>query len=125
MNNAFAAGVPALKSQLIENEKINCTFLTEENINHLKRMFKTKEDYIKFMACFWVNRDLIVNEMGDNTRHPLFPLFDAINNLIGSLLLSENYIFFENAKHGYVTCNGEIIYLQDIMRYEFKPFWRK
>jgi len=125
MKKALAAGIPANETQLTENENVNCTFLTLENINHLKRMFNTKENYIKYMACLWVTRDLLVSQMNDDVKHPVFPLFDAINNLIGSLLPDRANFDFGYVRNGYVICNGEIVKLQDIMHYEFHPIGRR
>ena len=123
MNNQHAAGVPARKTQLVEKEETNYTFLTEENIIILKRMFKTKDEYIKHISCLWVARALLYEQLNDDVRHPLFPLFDTINNVIGSLLQWE--FDFCNVRNGYVMHNGKKIDLQDILHYEFKPFGRK
>jgi hypothetical protein len=110
MYKLLAGGVPRLKTQSIKNDRLNGTFLTEENINQLMEMFKTKEDYIYYISSLWLIRDLIYVHLNDNKNHPAFPLFEVVNKFIGSL--SQNGYNFDNVLNGYVMYKNEIIELQ-------------
>jgi len=94
------------------------TFLTEENINSLKKMFATKDDYVAYMSCFWIIRDLIVKETNYDVESQIFPLFDAINKIISSFLQKE--FCFTGVTSGYVRYNNETIDLKKIINYETK-----
>lgn len=95
-------------------ENVSDTFLVEDNIKRLKRMFETSEDYKKHMRNLWLFRDLIHSkvESEDNPAMcPYFPLYDTVNNLIGCLLQMEKGIHFDINGRAYTYKDRQRIYI--------------
>ena len=79
------------------------TFLTADNIERLKNLFSTPENYAKNLGALWVFRDLLSIAI-DNDKNPcenqLFPLWQTINYVVGSLLRQDVH-FDDNGRAYY------------------------
>jgi hypothetical protein len=78
------------------------TFLEDDNIILIKRMFSDEDKYKHYMTALWLLRDLLARNIDtcdqlNAIKHPQFPLFDLINSLIGALL-REDVRFKTNAE---------------------------
>lgn len=82
------------------------TFLTENNIFILKRMFPDEATYIEHMKTLWVLREAagkcitIQTPQGEtyDTSHPYFKILKLTNEFIGALLQSGISFRIENGK---------------------------
>ena len=70
------------------------SYLTEQNIRFLKRMFKDESAYIKYMETLWTLRALTAKAceipQGEGVcydkKNPIFRITELTNELIGALL---------------------------------------
>ncbi|MDD3019489.1 MAG: hypothetical protein PHX61_00750 [Alphaproteobacteria bacterium] len=78
------------------------TFLTADNIERLKNLFSTPENYAKNLGALWVFRDLLYSTI-DKDPNPrenqLFPLWQTVNEVVGSLIRQD--IHFDNNGRAY------------------------
>lgn len=91
------------------------TYLGEDNIVLLKRMFKDKDSYAYYMRSLWILRNLTkkiceINAKGGltyNKKHEMFPVLKLTNDLMGALYRENTYVIGEEDK---VNCiiDGEI-----------------
>lgn len=103
-----------LQAQVATIESVQETFLVEDNIKCLKRMFETSEDYKKHMRNLWLFRDLIYLKVEDEDNPatcPYFHLFDTINSLVGCLLQMDRGIHFDNNGRAYTYKDGQPLYI--------------
>lgn len=79
------------------------TFLTADNIERIKNLFSTPENYAKNLGALWVFRDLLYMtiERDQNPReNQLFALWQTINEVVGSLIRQDVH-FDENGRAYY------------------------
>lgn len=82
------------------------TYLTEQNIRFLKRMFKDESVYIKHMETLWALRALTAKSceipQGKGVRYdknnPIFRITEFTNELIGALLNDNINFSFDGEK---------------------------
>lgn len=99
------------ESKSTESKK---TFLTEDSINGLKRMFEDEQSWVEHMKTLNVMRLLYREQIGGhdnlNMDSPMFRLLKFTNNLIGCLLQGDYYFddFGNCMKNGYIVEFPEI-----------------
>lgn len=82
------------------------TYLTEQNIFFLKRMFKDESAYIKYMETLWTLRALTAKAceipQGEGVcydkNNPIFRITEFTNELIGALLNDNINFSFDGEK---------------------------
>ena len=89
------------KSLPITYEQIQVeTFLTDENVLLLKKMFKDKDAYSYYIRSLWILRNLTrrlcetTTPMGViyDEQHEMFPVLKMTNELIGALCRENAYV---------------------------------
>lgn len=100
-----------------KSAEIKKTFLTEESINNLKRLFEDEQSWIEHMKTLNVMRSLYLESIGGhdnlNMESPMFRLLKLTNKLIGCLLQG-NYYFDD---FGNCMKDGRIVEFHEITPY--------
>ena len=79
------------------------TYIKEENLKALQRLLATRQRHDETMAPLWACRSLTylkIERDGNgtpSTGHPLYPLFKALNDIIGAAVVIENIDEFKKS----------------------------
>ena len=100
-------GVTTIQRVKPKPPKIDC--FTEYNAKLLRRLALNPDRYLRYLKSLWDLRDLLYKKIDYNTNHPAFPLFDAVNNWIGCLLVEG--VHFDLKGRPYYVKDGKMEYL--------------
>ena len=111
MNKEFNNRMPAkviARQATYTNE--TGTFLSDVTIEMIKQDFCNEQEYARRTGHLYLLRNLLFNYTDNNPKHPAWPLYVTINDLIGCLLQYD--INFDGSGRAYEVKDGKMRFIK-------------